>query len=96
MKILALEVENFPVKWNDVEPALLRMEAKRVYDLEQQDLIRQIYFRADTKSAVIEWEAGSVEAVSGLLAGFPLVKAGLIHFEVFALEPYTGFNRLFG
>jgi hypothetical protein len=96
MKILALEVENYPVHWNEVEPALLQSEAKRVFDLEQQDLIRHIYFRADTKSAVIEWEADSISTVNKLINDFPLVKAGFIHFEVFPLIPYTGFNRLFG
>ena len=96
MKILAVEVENYPVNWSEMEPALLQSEAKRVYELEQQDLIRQIYFRADTRSAVIEWEAGTVEEVRSLLADFPLVKAGLIHFDLIPLMPYTGFSRLFG
>lgn len=96
MKILALEVENYPVNWGDIEPSLLQSEAMRVYELEQQNLIRQIYFRADSKSAVIEWEAGTVEEVRGLLADFPLVKAGLIHFDVIPLMPYSGFSRLFG
>lgn len=96
MKILALEVENYPVNWNEVEPALLQSEAKRVFDLEQQDLIRNIYFRADTKSAVIEWEADSIDTVNQFLCDFPLVKAGFIHFDVFPLIPYTGLNRLFG
>lgn len=96
MKILTLEIENYPVVWNKVEPALLRSEAKRVYELEQEDLIRHMYFRADTKSAVIEWEANSIETVTQLLDDFPLVKAGLIHFEIIPLIPYTGFNRLFG
>lgn len=96
MKILALEVENYPVNWNEVEPVLLQSEAKRVFDLEQQDLIRNIYFRADTKSAVIEWEADSIDTVNQFLSDFPLVKAGFIHFDVFPLIPYTGLNRLFG
>lgn len=96
MKILALEVENYAVNWQEVDPSLLRAEAKHVYDLQQQNLIRQINFRADTKSAVIEWEAGSVEDVIGYLSKFPLVEAGLIHFDVFPLIPYSGFNRLFG
>jgi hypothetical protein len=95
MKFLALEVENYPVNWNEVEPALLKEEAKRVFDLEQDNLIRNIYFRADTRSAVIEWESNSIETVNELLADFPLVKAELIHFEIIPLIPYTGFNRLF-
>jgi hypothetical protein len=96
MKFLALEVENYPVNWNEVEPALLQSEAKRVFDLEQQDLIRNIYFRADTKSAVIEWEADNIDTVNQLLKEFPLVKAGLIRFEIIPLIPYPGFKRLFG
>jgi hypothetical protein len=96
MKFLALEVENYTVKWNEVEPALLKEEARRVFDLEQEDLIRNIYFRADTRSAVIEWEADSLEIVTALLSEFPLVKSGFIHFEILPLVPYTGFNRLFG
>ncbi len=96
MKILALEVENYPVNWAEIEPALLQSEAKRVYELEQRNLIRQIYFRADIKSAVIEWESDTIDEVRALIADFPLVKAGLIHFDLIPLMPYSGFSRLFG
>ncbi|KPL70724.1 hypothetical protein ADM99_14065 [Leptolinea tardivitalis] len=90
-----MEIENYPVQWNDVDPALLKAEARRVFDLQQADRIRQIHFRQDTKSAVIEWECDTEEEVRNLLDTFPLVQAGLIHFEIIPLIPYSGFNRLF-
>jgi hypothetical protein len=94
LKFLTLEVENYPVKWNEVDPVILEAEARCVFDLQQADLIRQVYFRADTRSAVIEWESDSIDNVTQALAAFPLVQANLIHFEIIPLMPYTGFNRL--
>jgi hypothetical protein len=96
MKFFALEVENQPINWNEVDPGLLKAEARCLFDLQQADLIRQVYFTADTKSAVIEWECDSIEKVCASIETFPLVKAGLIHFNVIPLVPYSGFNRLFG
>jgi hypothetical protein len=94
MKFLALEVENYPVTWTEVDPDLLKAEARHVYDLQQAGLIRQINFRADTKSAVIEWECSSIQQVEDLIAAFPLVMARYIHFELIQLVPYSGFDRL--
>ncbi len=95
MQFLALEIENFPINWKEIDPALMEKEARCLYELQQDDLIRQVFFRADTKSAVIFWECDSLERVNELTASFPLVKAGFIHFEIIPLIPYTGFNRLF-
>jgi hypothetical protein len=94
LKFLTLEVENYPVKWNEVDHDLLEAEARYVFDLQQADLIRQVYFRADTRSAVIEWESDSIDNVTQALSAFPLVQANFIHFEVIPLMPYSGFNRL--
>lgn len=94
MKFLALEVENSPVTWADVPSDILKAEARRVYDLLQAGYIRQINFRADTKSAVIEWECSSIQDVEFMTATFPLVEEGYIHFDVIPLIPYSGFDRL--
>jgi hypothetical protein len=96
MKLLSIEIENQPVNWKEVDPELMKAEARRLFDLQQADTIRQVYFKADTKSAVIEWEADSIETVNQIINDFPLVKAGYIHFDVFPLIPYTGYKRLFG
>ncbi|HEX7555691.1 MAG TPA: hypothetical protein VF338_03625 [Leptolinea sp.] len=95
MKFLAFEVENYPVNWAEVPSDLLSAEARQIYDLQQAGLIRQIHFRADTHSAVIDWESDSIEKIVELTANFPLVEAGLIHFEIIPLIPYSGFSRLF-
>jgi hypothetical protein len=96
MKFLSIEIENQTVNWKEVDPELLKAEARCLFDLQQADCIRQVYFTADTKSAVIEWECDSIDKVCASIETFPLVKAGLIRFKVFPLVPYSGFNRLFG
>lgn len=95
MKFIALEVENHPVNWAEVPPDLLRAEARQVYGLQQDGFIRQIHFRADTKSAVIEWECDSLDQVKEFMTALPLVEAGYIHFDIIPLIPYPGFKRLF-
>jgi hypothetical protein len=95
MKFLAMEIENHPINWAEVSSVLLKTEAQRVYDLQQDGFIRQIHFRADTKSAVIEWECESLEQVRELTAHLPLVEAGFIHFDIIPLIPYPGLKRLF-
>jgi hypothetical protein len=96
MKFLSIEIENQPVNWKEIDPELLKAEARCLFDLQQADRIRQVYFTADTKSAVIEWECDSIDKVYAFIETFPLVKAGLIRFNVIPLVPYSGFNRLFG
>lgn len=73
----------------------LKKEAARVLELYQADVVREIYFREDRPTAVLVLECGSVEAVSEVLSTLPLVKAGLITFDIIPLAPYPGFYRLF-
>jgi len=40
-------------------------------------------------------ECASVEEAKAHLARLPLVKNGLIKFEIMVLKPYSGFARLF-
>lgn len=94
MKILTLEVENYTVNWAAVPSDILKAEARHVYDLQQAGYIRQINFRADTKSAVIERECSSILQVKDITPAFPLVLAGYIHFDVIPLIPYSGYDRL--
>lgn len=96
MKILTIEYERVPVDWKEIDSAILKAEARHIFDLQQSNLIRQIHFTADTKRAVIEWEADTLEDVKTAIKSFPLVQAGLIDFEYYPLAPYSGFNRLFG
>jgi hypothetical protein len=94
MRILALEVENPNVSADDFRPLLVN-EAKKVWDFYQQDIIREIYFRADRTSAVLVLECRDVEEAKQKLSELPLVLAGLIDFNFIPLVPYPGFSRLF-
>ena len=95
MKILALEKETPNTSPVDFAPHL-KAEAARVWELYKSGKLREIYFRGDRDEAVMILECADVEEAENLLATLPLVKAGLIAFEVIPLVPYPGFERLFG
>ncbi len=94
MKILAIERE---VGGTDTSasPSLLKAEAKRVWELQESGVVREIYFRTDRRQAVLVLECSCVEKAGEILSTFPLVKAGSICFELIPLSAYTGFSRLF-
>lgn len=93
MKILALE-KDIPGASAGDTAALLQDEARAVWELMQSGIIREIHFREDRSQAVILLEAASAVQAQEVLAQLPLVKSGLIEFEVIGLRPYPGFARL--
>jgi hypothetical protein len=93
-KMIALEKELPGVTADQFAP-LLKDEARKVWQLYQEGVIREIYFRQDEHSAVIILECESVSQAELILQSLPLVKAGLIRFELIPLVPYPGFARLF-
>ncbi len=94
MKILALEHEHPDTTSADFAPHLTD-EARAVYELQQRGILREIHFRADRPEAVLFLECESGEAAREILNTLPLVRAGLIDFEVIPLVPYPGLARLF-
>jgi hypothetical protein len=94
VKILAIEKEVPGVADDDFAP-YLKAEAARVWELHQAGVIRELYFRADWPGAVLALECAGVEDAAGVLNTLPLVKAGLIAFDVIPLKAYPGFSRLF-
>jgi hypothetical protein len=94
MKILALEKELPNIKTEQFAPHL-KAEAKRVWELVQSGIIRETYFRADRSDAVLILECADMNEAGQVLASLPLVKAGLITFDIIPLVPYPGFARLF-
>jgi hypothetical protein len=94
MRILALE-KDVPGASAGDNSALLQDEARAVWELMQSGIIREIHFRDDHSQAVILLEAESTAQAQAVLAQLPLVRAGLIEFEVIGLRPYPGFARLF-
>jgi hypothetical protein len=95
MKILAMEIETEGVKPEQFTPHL-KAEARHVWELYQNGIIRELYFRADRSEAVLILECRDVTEAKEKLDSLPLVRAGLIRFEIIPLVPYPGFARLFG
>lgn len=95
MKILALEKEIPNTKSEQFAPHL-KAEAARVWELYKSGKIREIYFRGDRSEAVLILECADVAEAESLLSTLPLMKEGLIEFEMIPLVPYAGFERLFG
>ena len=94
MKILALEREKPDLTPAEVQPHLMD-EARAAWKLVQEGTFREMYFTAKEHTAVIMLETDSVESARKILTGLPLVREGLIEFDVIPLRPYDGFERLF-
>ena len=94
MKILALEKETPNTTPEQFSPHL-KAEAARVWELYLSSQLREIYFRGDRNEAVLILECIDMEEAQQILGSLPLVKAGLIDFEIIPLIPYPGFERLF-
>jgi muconolactone delta-isomerase len=94
MKILALEQELPGVEVEQFH-AHLKAEAARVWELYQAGVLREFYFRQDHTTAVLVMECAGVAEARAVLATMPLVRAGLIEFEIIPLVPYPGLSRLF-
>src|SRR5512136_277301 len=94
MKILALERETHNVATEQFLPCL-KAEAARVWELYQAGVLREIYFRQDEHTAVLILECVSAAEGHQVLNSLPLVKEGLITFQIIPLMPYSGLARLF-
>lgn len=95
MRIIAIEVEKPGLNKRDFVPHL-RDEAKEGWKLYKEGFIREMYMREDKPEAVLILEANDVKEAKEKLSELPLVKNGLITFELIPLRPYHGFERLFG
>jgi hypothetical protein len=94
VKILAMEMEAEGAKADQFAPHL-QPEARRVWELYQSGVIRELYFRDDRSEAVLILECKDTNEAQHTLETLPLVQAGLIRFDVIPLVPYPGFARLF-
>jgi hypothetical protein len=93
MKILAIEREVPGIKEEQYSPHL-KAEALKVWELYQVEKVREFYFSKDNY-AVLILECSDENEASEILDSLPLVKEGLIKFDIIPLLPYPGFSRLF-
>jgi hypothetical protein len=96
VKVLALEHDVDGVEPAAFTAALLHAEAARLWELWRAGVLRDASFRTDRRAAVLVLEVTDVDAAATIVEDLPLVRAGLIHFELIGLRPYDGFVRLMG
>lgn len=96
MKILALEKEVPGVTDDQFTNDILQQEARKVWELYQSGVLRELYFSADKDEAVLVLECDSAEDARRQLSKLPLMRAGLIDLQIIPLVAYPGFERLFG
>ena len=96
VQVLALERSVPGVIDDAFTPSLLRAEAEYLWEMHQTGLVRQVFFRTDRHEAVLLLEVAGPEAATEALGELPLVRSGLIEFEIVPLRAYPGFARLFG
>lgn len=94
MKIIALEQEVSGTTGDDFRPHL-QAEAARVWELYQTGVFRELYFRQDRPEAVLVLECEDLAEAEDIVGALPLVRAGLITFDLIPLKAYSGFARLF-
>jgi muconolactone delta-isomerase len=94
MRILAIERE-LPAPAHHNLPDLLRDEAAAVWDLTKRGIIRDIWFTAANRRAVVMLECADAAEARRHLALLPLARTGLIDFTLLELKAYDGFERLF-
>jgi len=93
MKLLAIEKDVEGVNWEN-ENESLENEARVVYQLSLEGIVREIYF-TENKIAVLMLECRNIGEATEVLNSLPLVKRGLITFDVMELRPYSGYDRIF-
>ncbi len=93
MKILAISKDLPGANWDGVEQ-ILQEEARALHQLYLSNQVREMYFTGQDDAMLI-LESPSPEEALELLQLLPLVRHGMIGFEVTELSPYTGFSRLF-
>ncbi len=94
MKILALEKELNNARTLDFRKNA-KAEAKALWRLYQNGIVREFYFRKDENLAVLIIEARNKQEAKKILNKLPFVSKRLIEFELIPLKPYPGFERLF-
>jgi hypothetical protein len=95
MKILAISKDLPGGSDSRFTNELLRAEARKVWELNQMDVLREAYFSSDRTQAILILECAGVKEARAHLDELPLVKNSLIAFDVIPLVPYPGFARLF-
>lgn len=68
----------------------LAAETKKAFQLMADNVLREIYTRADGKGAVMILEAASEDEARRRLGELPLAQKGMLNFDFYPVGPYRG------
>lgn len=94
MKILAID-KILPGFTQEKLKFYLKEEVIRAWELYKSGIVRELYFRTDRDGAVIIMECADLEEAKKILNDLPIVKAGLVDFELIPLGPFLPLEVLF-
>lgn len=95
MKILAVDKIMPGVNpEQDIYPHL-RDEAGRAWELYNQGVIREMYFKTEHGGAVLMMECADKDEARRMLDTLPLVQAKLVDFDIIPLGPFMPLGMLF-
>ena len=94
MKILAID-KILPGATEENIKSHLNQEAVKAWELYKTGVFREMYFRTDRGGAVLIMECADLEEAKKELGDLPLVKAGLVDFDLIPLGPFVPLANLF-
>ncbi|MEM8831124.1 MAG: superoxide dismutase [Cyanobacteria bacterium P01_G01_bin.19] len=94
MKILAID-KILPEATEEKIKVHLKEEALKAWELYNSGVFREMYFRTDRGGAVIIMECEDLAAAKKVVSDLPIVKAGLVDFDLIPLGPFLPLATLF-
>jgi len=94
MKFLAMS-RRMPDVSNEQVAEQAVAEALQAFRLMRSGTFEQMYFSTEWKGAVLVLQSVSRDEAQAALDSLPMVRTGLIGFDLYRLEPYDHFVRLF-
>jgi len=70
-------------------------EETLVWQLQRDGQLRTIHYLIERIGVVLMFETASAEEARAIVAGLPMVEAGLLVADVLPLAPFTGIENLF-
>lgn len=89
MKVIVIATRKADASPEDFAPHL-DAEAKHALGLYRDEVVREIYSRADGKGAIVVLECDDEAHAERIMNDLPLAKVGLLSFEIFGTAPYRG------
>src|ERR1041385_7502511 len=93
MKIFAVD-RILPTATEENIRGVVIREALHIWMLYTKDIVRETYFRKDRPGVILVLEAENAAEAKKVLSTFPMVKAGVIDFDIIPVGHFVPFGTL--